>query len=176
MSGIVREDVDLETHVRVAGTARVSRMAAGLVGSEILKIAGDIRALVAKGRKVCDLTVGDFNPRHFPIPRRLGDAVRAALDAGETNYPPSNGMPDLREAVRRYYARELGLAYPTDSVLIAGGARPVIYAIFRALCDPGDRVIYPVPSWNNNHYVHLLGAEPVVVRCSPEQRFMPTAA
>src|SRR5262249_37084232 len=61
-----------------------------------------------------------------------------------------------------------------ESVLIAGGARPLIYAIYRAVCDPGDRVVYPVPSWNNNHYVHMLGAVGVPVVCRAEDRFMPT--
>ncbi len=153
---------------------RVSGMAAGLVGSEILRIAGEIRALVASGREVCDLTVGDFAPRHFPIPARLLRGVVSALEAGETNYPPSSGMPQLRSAVQRFYARRLSLDYPLDSCLVAGGSRPIIYALFRAVCDPGDRVVYPVPSWNNNHYTHMVGGVAVPLSCGPEDRFLPT--
>ena len=149
-------------------------MAGGLVGSEILKIAADIRALLASGHRVYDLTVGDFNPRYFPIPLVLSEAIRAAYEQGETNYPPSSGLLGLRQAVVRFYARELGLDYPLESVLIAGGSRPVIYGVYRAVCDEGDRVIYPVPSWNNNHYVHMMGAVGVPIRCYPEERFMPT--
>src|SRR6185436_21006521 len=85
---------------------RVSSMAAGLVGSEILRVAGEIRALLARGQAVCDLTVGDFNPRHFPVPRTLTEGIQAAL-LDQTNYPPANGVLALREAVRRFYAREL---------------------------------------------------------------------
>jgi aspartate aminotransferase len=153
---------------------RVSQMAAGVVGSEILRIAAEIRALKAAGTSVCDLTVGDFDPRHFPIPECLSSAIQAALARGETNYPPANGMLDLRQAVRRLYARELGLDYPLECVLVAGGARPVIYSAYRSLCDPGDRVVYPVPSWNNNHYTHLAAGAGVPVVCRPEDRFMPT--
>ncbi len=153
---------------------RVSTMASRLIGSEVLRIAGEIRALVAAGRKVCDLTVGDFSPRQFPIPPRLSDGIQDALARGETNYPPSNGVLELRQAVRRLYARELGLEYPVESVLVAGGARPIIYCLYRTIVDPGDRVIYPVPSWNNNHYVHLTGASGQPVFCRPESRFMPT--
>jgi aspartate aminotransferase len=156
--------------------ARVSGNAASLVGSEILKIGAEMRALRATGRTICDLTVGDFDPRQFPIPERLRGAVAAALDRGETNYPPSNGMPELRQAVQRFYARDLGLHYPLESVLITGGARPAIYGTFVTLCDPGDRVVYPVPSWNNNHYVHLVQASGVPVECTPQERFLPTAA
>jgi aspartate aminotransferase len=153
---------------------RVGEMAEGLSGSEILKIASEIRALVASGQRICNLTVGDFDPRQFPIPEVLGEAVLAALRHGETNYPPANGVRELRHAVGRFYERELGLDYPLDSVLIAGGARPIIYCAYRTVCDPGDRVIYPVPSWNNNHYVHLVGAVGVPVVCRPEDRFLPT--
>ncbi len=152
---------------------RISTMAQGLVGSEILRISSEIRALKAAGREVCDLTVGDFSPRQFPIPTRLRDGVRAALDRGETNYPPSAGVLDLRQAIQRFYARELRLEYPLESVLVAGGARPIVYCLFRTVCDPGDAVVYPVPSWNNNHYAYLVGALGRVVLCSPERQFMP---
>src|SRR5262249_1089575 len=90
-----------------------------------------------------------------------------------TNYPPSNGLPELREAVRSLYARELGLDYPVESVLIAGGARPLVYCLYRTLLDPGDVVVYPVPSWNNNHYVHLVGAVGRPLAGTPEARFSP---
>jgi aspartate aminotransferase len=156
-----------------SGGARVSGMAEGLVGSEILKIAAEIRALVKGGRAICNLTVGDFDPKQFPIPDALKKAIVDAYDAGETNYPPSNGMPELREALPRFYERELGLRYPIESFLVAGGARPVIYGIYRAVVDPGDTVVYPVPSWNNNHYVHMLGARGVTLPCGPETRFLP---
>ncbi|MGE6757099.1 pyridoxal phosphate-dependent aminotransferase [Corallococcus interemptor] len=154
----------------------VSTMARGLVGSEILRIAAEIRELVAKGNKVCNLTVGDFSPKEFPIPDGLRDQIGAALQAGETNYPPSDGVLDLRQAVQRFYERSLGLKYPLEGITIAGGARPVIYAIFRAVLDPGDVVIYPVPSWNNNHYAHMLGAKSVVVTTDAAAGFMPTLA
>jgi aspartate aminotransferase len=173
------EVADLTALARDAGPhpgSRVSGLAASLVGSEILKIASEMRALRAAGRAICDLTVGDFDPRQFPIPERLRGAIAKALERGETNYPPATGMPDLRQAVRRFYARELGLQYPLESVLIAAGARPAIYCLFRTLCDPGDRVAYPVPSWNNNHYVHLVQGSGVPVECTPIERFLPTAA
>ncbi len=149
-------------------------MAAGLVGSEILAIAADVRERVANGTEICNLTVGDFSPAQFSVPPGLRDGIAAALQQGQTNYPPSSGIPVLREAVSRLFARRLGLHYPARSVLVAGGARPLIYGTYRAVVDPGDRVVYPVPSWNNNHYAHLLGADGVPVSCGPETRFLPT--
>jgi len=150
-------------------------MAQGLVGSEILRIASEIRVLSGKGQKLCNLTVGDFAPREFPIPEGLRELIGQALQSGETNYPPSDGIQDLRVAVQRFYERALGLKYPLESILIAGGARPIIYGTFRAVVDPGETVIYPVPSWNNNHYAYMLGAHPIEVTTDPEKGFMPTA-
>lgn len=155
--------------------AGLSAMALGLVGSEILKIAAQVRALVAEGQPVCNLTVGDFAPKHFPIPSALSTELVRALEAGETNYPPSDGMPELRRAVQREYRERLGLDYSIDSIVIASGARPCIYATYRAVLDPGETVVYPVPSWNNNHYVHMARARGVEVAVSRESNFLPTA-
>ncbi len=162
----------MERETTVAG--RVSAMASGLIGSEVLKIATDIRVMAAEGKRICNLTVGDFSPTEFRIPRFLEENIREALQRGETNYPPSDGMLALRKAVLSFYDRWLHLEYPVDSVLITGGSRPGIYATFAALVDPGDPVVYPVPSWNNNHYCHLLRAAARPVVCRPEDAFLPT--
>jgi len=153
---------------------RVSAMAAGLIGSEILRIAADVRQMLAEGAEVCNLTVGDFSPAEFPAPPALVDGIVEALRAGETNYPPSDGVAGLRQAVAKFYEEWLGLRYGVESVLVTGGSRPGLYATYRALVDEGDRVIYPVPSWNNNHYVHLTAAEGVPVICRAEDDFLPT--
>lgn len=153
----------------------LSRMAEGIVGSEVLKIASEIRAKIAKGERVFNLTVGDFRPDLFPIPEALRDEVVNALRAGETNYPPSDGIPQLRETVAAFYAEALGLDYPASSVIVSGGVRPALYTVFRTFLSPGDVLLYPVPSWNNNHYAWLVGAKPVEVVARPESHFLPTA-
>lgn len=153
----------------------LSGLAQGLTGSEILKIASEIRAKQAAGAQICNLTVGDFAPKYFPIPQRLMEEVDRALKSGETNYPPSDGVLELRQAVMRFYERELGLKYPLESVVIAGGARPIIYSTYRAVVDPGDVVVFPVPSWNNNHYTYLSGAKAIELVVDESTNFQPTA-
>ena len=119
--------------------ASLSERARGLIGSEILKIASEIRALVRAGRTICNLTVGDFAASQFPIPVGLRDAIIEALHKGETNYPPSDGLLALREAVLEHVARTVGVRYPLESVLIASGARPLLYASYRCVLDPAIR-------------------------------------
>ncbi len=163
------------TAVNLHDETALSSLARGLVGSEILRIAGEIRALCDKGREICNLTVGDFSPKQFPIPRKLEELIAEALAAGETNYPPSDGVKELRQAVIRFYKESLGLTYPIESTLIAGGSRPIIFAAYAAVVDPGDKVIYPTPSWNNNHYTYLVRGVPAEIVVGPETNFLPTA-
>src|SRR2546428_1069793 len=170
-----RVQCEAMTAVNLQDDVALSSLARGLVGSEILKIAGEIRSLCEKGRDICNLTVGDFAPKEFRIPYKLNDLIADALAAGETNYPPPDGVKELRLAVVRFYKDALGLTYPIESTLIAGGARPVIFAAYAAVVDPGDRVIYPTPSWNNNHYTYLVGGKAVELVVGPETNFLPTA-
>ena len=156
--------------------SRPSTLAGSIIGSEILKIAADVRALAADGRDICNLTVGDFSPAEFRIPQQVERGIVDALHRGETNYPPSDGILPLREAVRSLYGRDLGFTPDLASVIVTGGSRPGIYATYRALVDAGDRVVYPAPSWNNNHYVHLVSGVRIPVPCDASTRFMPTRA
>jgi len=156
--------------------SRISAMSDGMSGSEILRIAGEIRTMTEAGQRVCNLTVGDFSPSEFRIPRFLESEIATALQRGETNYPPSNGLAALREAVCHFYERSLGLRYQPTSVVVTSGSRPGIYGTFRTIVDPGDRVVFAVPSWNNNHYCHLTGAVAVPVATSSKDAFLPTRA
>ncbi|WP_133273086.1 pyridoxal phosphate-dependent aminotransferase [Hymenobacter radiodurans] len=154
----------------------VSKMAGSLIGSEIIKIGNEVSEMIKKGAAICNLTIGDFDPAIFPIPEELRDEITQAYADGQTNYPPANGVANLRIAAANFVQQRLGLSYSPADVLVAGGSRPLIYATYRALLDPGDKVVFPVPSWNNNHYCHLVSAEAVMVETSPAHDFMPTAA
>jgi aspartate aminotransferase len=167
-------DVRGTANVAAGNSVRLSEIAASLKGSEILRIAGEVRAIVAAGESVCNLTVGDFDPKHFRIPRVLEDATIEALRNGETNYPPSTGLPSLRDAIRDYYERDLGLSYSVDSILVTSGSRPGVYGTYRAIVSPGEKVVYPVPSWNNNYYCEMVGAVGIPVETSADDAFLPT--
>jgi len=151
----------------------VADMAGSLQGSSILAIAAQVRALVAQGHRVCNLTIGDFDPKHYPLPDPLLAGTERALREGHSNYPPANGIPELRRAVQQMFARRLGWTPRLDQVLIAGGARPVLYGCYRAIVNPGDKVVYSTPSWNNNHYTHMVGGVPVEIEVGPDDNFFP---
>ncbi|QEK52253.1 aminotransferase class I/II-fold pyridoxal phosphate-dependent enzyme [Pedobacter aquae] len=156
---------------------KVSVLAETLIGSEIIKIAGEVNQMKAKGAQIANLTIGDFDAQLYPIPAELQSNIVDAYADFQTNYPPADGVLTLRESVSDFLKSRMGLDYAAkNEILISGGSRPLIYATYLALIDAGDKVVFPAPSWNNNHYVHLLGAHGISVATQPENNFMPTAA
>jgi aspartate aminotransferase len=156
-------------------TMKLSHLSETLIGSEIVKLGGEIREKIRQGDNIYNFTVGDFDPSIFPIPKPLEDAIVEAYRNHFTNYPASEGNLDLRQQLSAFLKEREKLDYSIDEILIAAGGRPLIYAIFRAVVDKNDKVIYAVPSWNNNHYTHFLEAEHVVVEATAANNFMPTA-
>lgn len=154
---------------------KVSKLAANLVGSEIVKIGNEVNELKAKGADIANLTIGDLNANLYPIPQRLKEEIQKAYQNNLTNYPPANGLLSLRKAVAEDVKKRYHLDYSPDDILIAGGSRPLIYATYKVIVDEGDKVIYPIPSWNNNHYAYLTNAQKIEVQTSVEHNFLPTA-
>jgi len=154
---------------------QLSRLAETLIGSEIVKLGGEIREKIRRGEKIYNFTVGDFDPAIFPIPKELEDGIVDAYRKHFTNYPAAEGNLDLRESISAFIKDREELVYSPEEILVASGGRPLIYSVFRTVVDRGDKVIYAVPSWNNNHYTHLNGGEHVVIEATAENNFMPTA-
>ena len=155
---------------------KLSDLSETLIGSEIVKLGGEIREKIRQGQRIYNFTVGDFDPAIFPIPKELENEIVEAYREHFTNYPAAEGNLDLREAITSFIKDVEGLDYGPNEILVASGGRPLIYAVFRAICDKGDKVIYAVPSWNNNHYTHFVGGQHVEVEAKLENNFMPAAA
>lgn len=149
---------------------------AEMAGSRILAAASEAKALKAEGIDICDLTVGDYSPEQFRAPRQFLDDLVSEIAAGRNQYPPSDGMPGLQKAVQEFYKRELGIEFPDKTVVVCGGARPPIYAIFRSLVGEGDKVLFFTPSWNNDYYASLCGGFLVPVATKEENNFFPTVS
>ena len=156
-------------------TTKLSHLAETLIGSEIVKLGAVIKEKIRQGEHIYNYTIGDFDSAEFPIPDTLLEEINNAYHKGYTTYPAAEGELELRQAVSAFIERKEGLQYKPSEILIAAGGRPLIYAIYRAIVDKGDKVIYPVPSWNNNHYVHFTEGEHIMIEATRENNFMPTA-
>ena len=155
---------------------KLSALAESLAGSEIVRLGNAISERVKNGEHIYNYTIGDFNPKIFPIPTELENLIIQAYKDHHTNYPTANGVLELREGISYFIKQRLNLEYAVDEIQVASGGRPLIYTIFKTIVDDNDKVIYAAPSWNNNHYTHLTNAKHCVINCFQENNFMPTAA
>jgi len=153
---------------------KLSHLAETLIGSEIVKLGNMISERIRAGEKIYNFTIGDFDPKVFPIPEALESLIVESYQQRNTNYPAAEGVLELRKAVSQFLKEWEGLDYAPSEIQIASGGRPLIYTIFKAIVDKGDKVVYGVPSWNNNHYVHMTDGEHCIVECKVENHFMPT--
>ena len=156
-------------------TPPLSRLSSTLKMSEIVRLNGEIKERIAAGKKIHNFTIGDFDPSIFPIPTELEEEIIHAYRKHLTNYPAGEGEADLRKSVSQFIRERQGPDYALDEILIASGGRPLIYALFRTLCDEQDKVVYSVPSWNNYYYVDFCGSTSGVVHAEHGNDFMPTA-
>ncbi len=154
---------------------KISHIAEKLIGSEIIKIAGQVNAQKAAGAEITNLTIGDLNSEIYPIPELLKEEIKKAYDHNLTNYPPAPGLLSLRTAIADDLLSRWNQEYAVDEILVSAGSRPLIYGVYKAIVDPGEKVIYPVPSWNNNHYAYLSSADAIEIPTTAEHNFLPTA-
>ena len=154
---------------------KLSRLADAITTHPILELAALINEKKAAGEKIYNFTVGDFDSSIYPIPELLKEETIRAYEEHQTNYPGAFGVPELREGVAQTLNRICGLDYTAADVQISSGSRPLIYACYRAIVDPGDKVVFPGPSWSNDNDTLLSDARATVVETRPENDFMPTA-
>src|SRR5664279_802468 len=119
------------------------------------------RALEAQGRSVIHLEIGEPD---FPTPPHVVAAAKKALDEGWTHYGPTQGQPELREAIAAHISRTRGIQVGPQHVSIVPGGKPIIFFPMLALLEPGDEVIYPNPGFPiYESMIRFLGATPVAM-------------
>ncbi|RWQ20138.1 pyridoxal phosphate-dependent aminotransferase [Mesorhizobium sp.] len=119
------------------------------------------RALRAKGVDVIDLGLGEPD---FPTPSHIIEAAHVAAKAGQTLYTGAAGTAEVREAVAGKFRRENGLDYTADDVVVANGAKQIIFNALMATLESGDEAILPAPYFvSYPEMVKLLGGRPVLI-------------
>jgi aspartate aminotransferase len=102
------------------------------------------RALEAQGKSIIHLEIGEPD---FPTPPHIVAAAKQSLDEGWTHYGPTQGYPDLREAIAAQVSRTRGIKVGPEHVSVVPGGKPIIFFPMMALLEPGDEVIYPNPGF-----------------------------
>jgi aspartate/methionine/tyrosine aminotransferase len=135
------------------------------LGSEAaFEVLGRARQLQAEGRDIVHMEVGEPD---FDTPQHVKDAGKAAIDHNFTHYAPNPGIMDLREVIADYATRFRGLKTPYDAnnVVVAPGAKPMIWNLLSAVLDPGDEMLYADPAYPTYaNCAGYLGAKSIPVR------------
>jgi aspartate aminotransferase len=140
---------------------QISRRVQEVKPSPTLSLQARAKALKAAGEQVMSLAAGEPD---FKTPEHIRKAAVEAMEAGHTGYAPSAGIPPLREVIRDLYARELGLSYGDDQVVVSCGAKQCLFNAFQTLLDPDSEAIIQAPYWvSYPDQVRLCGAKPVIL-------------
>jgi len=126
-------------------------------------------ALIAQGRDVLVLTAGEPD---FDTPAPIKQAAIAALERGDTKYTATAGTAALRQSISAKYAGVNALAYKPGQIIVANGAKQIIYQALAATLDNGDEVIIPAPYWPSfPDIVRINDGTPVIVACNEKSGF-----
>lgn len=151
----------------------LSKKARNLKPSPTLAIAAKAKELQAQGHHVISLSVGEPD---WDTPSIIKEAGCSAIQAGQTKYSPSNGIPQLRAAIAQHTQKLLGVEYKPTEVTVSAGAKFIIFAALQTLCDPGDEVLIPAPYWvSYPTMVELVDGIPVIVPSDEQMGFKPGA-
>jgi aspartate aminotransferase len=127
------------------------------------------RALEAKGRDIIHLEIGEPD---FDTPRHIVEAGKQALDQGWTHYGPTQGLPELREAIASYICRTRGIQTGAENVCVVPGGKPIMFFVLMALLEEGDEAIYPNPGFPiYESMINFLGAKAVPIPLVEERGF-----
>ena len=127
------------------------------------------RALEAKGRTIVHLEIGEPD---FDTPATIRQAAIRAIEEGFTHYGPSAGLPEVREAIATYIAKDRGMSVTPDQVVVTPGGKPVLTFAVLACVNPGDEVIVPNPGFPiYESAVRFAGGTPVSLLLREERQF-----
>jgi aspartate aminotransferase len=154
-------------------TIQLARRLQRVRPSATVSITDKASELAARGRDIIRLSVGEPD---FDTPAHIRQAAIAAIQSGRTKYTALGGAPDLKQAIRAKLARENGLEYSLEQIVVSNGAKQACFNLCQALLEPGDEVVIPAPYWvSYPDMVRLTGAEPVFVQMRAADRFRMTA-
>ena len=140
---------------------------------EVMEVLEAARRLEASGRDVIHLEVGEPD---FPTPPPVIAAAQRALATRPMFYTSAVGMPELREAISRWYQISFGVTVAMERIVVTAGSSAALLMALGALVDPGERVLMADPGYPcNRNFVRFLDAEPVLVPSGPADAYQLTA-
>jgi len=127
------------------------------------------KKLEAEGKSIVHLEIGEPD---FPTPANICEAAIKSIQAGDTHYTPSAGIPEVRKAISDYINRTRGIETHPDEVVMTPGAKPIMFFAILALINEGDEVIYPNPGFPiYESMIKFVGGVPVPIKLEESRDF-----
>ena len=127
------------------------------------------KKLEAEGKSIIHLEIGEPD---FPTPQNICDAAIKSIQAGDTHYTASAGIPEVRNSISKYISRTRGIDVHPDEVVMTPGAKPIMFFAILALVNEGDEVIFPNPGFPiYESMIKFVGGVPVPVKLEETRNF-----
>ena len=141
-----------------------------VLGTETaFEVLAKAKALERQGKNIVHLEIGEPD---FDTPKHIKDAAVKALYAGYTHYVPAAGIQELREAIAEDMAKSRKIEVSPEEVVVAPGAKPIIFLAILACVNPGEEVLYPNPGFPiYESVINFVGAKPVPLPLEEEKDF-----
>lgn len=139
----------------------------GLAPSATLAVSALAKSLRSQGRDIINLSAGEPD---FPTPEFIAEAGIRAIEAGNTRYTPTPGLPELRQAIADNLAAAHDIQTVADGVVVSTGAKQALFNVMFALIGPGNRVLVPVPYWTSYPEITKLCRATMVPVSGPQDR------
>ncbi|WP_148881298.1 pyridoxal phosphate-dependent aminotransferase [Streptococcus sp. Marseille-P7376] len=154
---------------------KLSNRVLNMEESVTLAAAARAKALKAEGRDILSLTLGEPD---FPTPKNIQQAAIAAIEDGRASfYTVASGLPELKAAIVKYFAKYYGYEIQPNQVTVATGAKFSLYTFFMSVIDPDDEVIIPTPYWvSYADQILMAEGKPVFAQATEENNFKVTVA
>lgn len=147
----------------------LSILAEAVHASSTMAIDSMYKNMKAQGIDVVGFGAGEPD---FPTPDNIKEACIRALTENKTKYTPASGIIELKKAVCQRMKEDCGVDYAPSQVIIASGAKHIVYLTVRALVNPGDEVVIPAPYWvSYSEIVRMCGGIPVIAQTREEDEF-----
>lgn len=138
----------------------------------VMELLTRAKALEAAGRDIIHMEVGEPD---FPTPAPIVDAAQRAIAGGRIFYTPALGLPELREAVSRFYRERYAVDVPAARIAITAGASGALTLALACLVEPGSEWLLTDPGYPcNRHFVRAFEGTPVGIPVDAESNFQPT--
>lgn len=145
----------------------LSKVASAVRASTTMEIDTMFKRMKAEGIDVVGFGGGEPD---FGTPENITNAAIEALRENKTKYTAASGIAELKSAVCHRIEEDCGLVYQPSNVIIASGAKHIVYLALRALVNPGDEVILPAPYWVSYYeLIKMVGGVPVILYTTQEE-------